>query len=141
LRNIKASLEKRQIPNLPTDFDYRTSFKIALMHHHISLPYKQPPEIHFFKLKDADNVIKVFGEIGIDMILCGHQHHPYHGSVAYNMRSMRFSCAGSTTKFDESVNSFKVYSFKSFSNISMEEYWVIPDAGLYRFTPSPPISL
>jgi hypothetical protein len=51
------------------------------------------------------------------------------------------SCAGSATKEDEAVNSFKVYYFASFDTIYMQEFRASSAAGIYSFVPSTAILL
>ena len=54
---------------------------------------------------------------------------------------MKFSCAGSATKLDEIVNSFRVYHVERFDQIYMEEYVASSAARVYRFTLAPRVLL
>jgi 3',5'-cyclic AMP phosphodiesterase CpdA len=130
---LETVLRKKEGPReIPNDFDYDASLKVILMHHHIRLPDDPPRKTTILELKDACEVLEVFEQLRIHMILCGHQHHPYHGVVG-RTREIMFSCSGTATKMDEDVNSFKVYYFEDFRNAYMQEYQSKSEAWIYRF--------
>jgi len=99
---------------LGSDFDFRGSLKIALMHHHLALPGSKPEglEERLSILIDAKRVQSCLSEIGVHLVLCGHQHYPYSISLE-EKRSERgpimLSCAGTSSQVDALKNSFCVY--------------------------------
>ena len=102
-------------PNTPQGFDYGSSLKIALMHHHLALP-PDCPEDHeqkCLRLEDADSATNVLSEIGVQLVLCGHQHFPYHipelTSSSRPGHKIFLSCAGSATQIESKRNSFSTY--------------------------------
>lgn len=103
---------------VPKDFDYRSSLKIAIMHHHLALPKENPDNIEqkLLKLSDAQNVLNLLSQVGVHMVLCGHQHFPYQipdlKASDESERSIFLSCAGSASQMDSGINSFSVYEIK-----------------------------
>jgi len=125
---------------IPADYDYDASFKIALLHHHLTKPDGQPAAS---QLLDAINVVDLLSDMRImriDIALCGHELHPL-GTRAGAQRPFQFSCAGSATKQDERINSFKVYYVESFARIAMEVYSASTKGGIYTFVRGPKVDL
>jgi predicted MPP superfamily phosphohydrolase len=58
IQTLHMKLLDGTFPNTPKDFDYRSSLKIALMHHHLALPSDIPTSIEqdILKLGDAQSV-------------------------------------------------------------------------------------
>ena len=104
--------------NVPEGFDYQSSLKIALMHHHLALPLDFPENIeqNFLKIEDSGPVLNLLYEIGVHLVLCGHQHFPYHiPKLQSDLRpdhSLFLSCAGSATQLGCHRNSFSSYRIK-----------------------------
>lgn len=100
---------------IPPGFTYEKSIKVALLHHHLVPPKKdeKTPGKGILALRDSREAITVFQNIGINFVLCGHQHSPYHEFISEDKPTIFFSCAGSATQLHGKVNSFKVYEFYS----------------------------
>jgi len=101
--------------DVPSGYDYPSSLKIALMHHHLSVPKDVPRDTQesILELKDTDPVLNLLSEIGVQLVLCGHQHFPYHipnlRSSKYSNKPILLSCAGSATQMGNEKNSFSKY--------------------------------
>lgn len=112
---LHTSLSRRRSKGLPEGFDYDSSLKIALMHHHLALPSSIPDSLQqkFLKLEDAPAVLHQLCGIGVRLVLCGHQHFPYQISDLQGEdnsgQSLFLSCAGSTSQLGCAKNSFYVY--------------------------------
>jgi 3',5'-cyclic AMP phosphodiesterase CpdA len=114
IQALHNSLIRRTAEDIPNGFDYAASLKIALMHHHLALPSGFPKDIQqeFLELGDSSSVLNLLCDIGVRLVLCGHQHFPYHIS---NLRAPNnpdhaifLSCAGSATQMENKRNSFSV---------------------------------
>jgi len=123
LRMYAGQARAGSLPGMPADFSYENSIRVALLHHHmVALSPKNQS-----MLIDAVEVKACFFEIGIQLVLAGHEHYPYHSIVQNNSDEMFFSCAGSATQIGERINSFKVYSFNG-NQMRMIQYEArIPD--------------
>jgi 3',5'-cyclic AMP phosphodiesterase CpdA len=103
---------------VPEGFDYEGSLKIALMHHHLALPANIPDDLEqkFLQLEDAELVTNALCNIGIDLVLCGHQHFPYQipelTSSSQTGHKIFLSCAGSATQLQCACNSFTTYEIR-----------------------------
>lgn len=115
IQTLHNSLLNGTFPKIPKDFNYASSLKIALMHHHLSLPQNvlQNAEQKLLELEDAPNILNLLCDIGIKIILCGHQHFPYQipnlQSPTNPKNSVFLSCAGSATQIGNDRNSFYIY--------------------------------
>ncbi len=81
------------LPNLVRE----KSTKVVMLHHHVmSLPYIKPIS-DLSTLEEGSNVLNVLGELGVDMVLHGHRHHPIvHTEIKSTWkRPMTFVCSGS----------------------------------------------
>ena len=122
LQAFHLGLQNGTLNKLPDHYDYETSLKIAIMHHHLALPDGTPAgrEQKLLVLKDSERVIDLFCDIGISIVLCGHQHFPYEKpnirSRGNQSNSILLLCAGSATQIDCDVNSFCVYGIKQNGN-------------------------
>jgi len=120
IQTLHNNLRSGTFQDIPKDFDYSSSLKIALMHHHLELPPNTPDSIEqkIMRLKDASPVLNLLSEIGVHIVLCGHQHFPYQipnlQSPSYPNHSVFLSCAGSATQIDCDRNSF--YSYEITNN-------------------------
>ena len=112
LNDLVYSLSNKDNRKLPQSYDYSSSIKIALLHHHIALPQNrtQMNKNKLLQLRDRKLVIDALKQHGIFLVLCGHQHEPYIIDNVDNNRVF-LSCAGSATQLGESINSFCVYFF------------------------------
>lgn len=133
LRALADALRARQYPGLPPGYDYARSFKVVLMHHHLVREEQPPGETAVSELRDAPEVIDALTQLEVDLVLCGHEHHPYHRELGGG-RPLRFSCAGSATRNDEMINSFKVYYLEDFGRVLMEEHVATSLGRVYRFS-------
>jgi predicted phosphodiesterase len=73
------------------------STKVVILHHHLlSLPYAIPV-YDLSALEEGANTLKILGEIGIDLVLHGHRHHPIvHTATETTWKKpITFVCAGS----------------------------------------------
>lgn len=131
--------------NTPNNFDYKSSLKIALMHHHLALPADCPGgyEQDILKLEDSSSVLNLFCEIGVHLVLCGHQHFPYHipklQSPSCPGHSVFLSCAGSATQIECNRNSFSCYEVTKGSpgfNLHLSVYEADPKNHNYFFKKS-----
>lgn len=68
-----GSLRARTWPDLPDDYDYDASFKIVLLHHHLA---RKDGRVAVSHLRDATQLIQLFDQMRIDLVLCGHEHVP-----------------------------------------------------------------
>ncbi len=135
LSAMRGTLRARTRPDLPANYDYEKSFKVVLLHHHLA---RKDGRVALSQLRDATQVIQLFEQMGIDLVLCGHEHEPYE--VA-GLGRFAFSCAGSATKEDERANSFKVYRFEAFDRIYMDLYLASTVGGIYTFLKQPEVRL
>jgi 3',5'-cyclic AMP phosphodiesterase CpdA len=107
---------------VPVGFDYNTSLKIALMHHHLALPAEcaNDFEQNCLLLEDAEMVANALSNIGVQLVLCGHQHFPYHipdlSSSSSSGHKIFLSCAGSATQIGCARNSFSAYEIRRGDN-------------------------
>ena len=134
----EAILSNKANKEIPPGFDYDKSVKVALLHHHLVPPKKdnKEPRNVYLKLSDSEEVITAFQKIGIDFVLCGHKHFPYHDFIPDNRHTMFFSCAGSATQLDEKLNSFKVYEFYS-DHFEMLQYQADQKVNPFEFNVLP----
>lgn len=115
IQTLHNNLRSSTFQGIPKDFNYGSSLKILLMHHHLELPSNIPDSIEqkLMRLYDAPSILNLLCEIGIHIILCGHQHFPYQipnlQSPSYPNHSIFLSCAGSATQIDCDRNSFYCY--------------------------------
>lgn len=115
IQTLHNNLLNGTFPKIPKDFNYASSLKIALMHHHLALPSNVPRDMEqkLLELKDAQSVLNLLCDIGVRTVLCGHQHFPYQiprlQSSTNPGRSVFLSCAGSATQIDNDRNSFYIY--------------------------------
>lgn len=122
IMNLHGNLISGTSQNIPANFDYKSSLKIALMHHHLALPSDGPTGIEqdFLKLEDSQSVLNLLCGIGVHIVLCGHQHFPYQiaklQSPAYPNHSIFLSCAGSATQIGCRRNSFSSYEITKNNN-------------------------
>lgn len=119
---LHNQLKSGTLHDIPQGFNYESSLKIALMHHHLAMPsdYPKDHEQEFLKLKDADSVTTLLSEMGVQLVLCGHQHFPYQvpelKSSSHPANTIFLSCAGSTTQIECNRNSFSTYEICKGSN-------------------------
>ena len=119
IQALHTSLVDGTFQGIPEGFDYASSLRIALMHHHLELPSHVPDSLQqeLLKLNDAPAVLNVLSDIGIRMVLCGHQHFPYQIKNLHTPNNtpkpIFLSCAGSATQIGCTVNSFTVYEISN----------------------------
>jgi len=112
---LHANLSGKKPKDTLKDFQYGSSLKIALMHHHLALPPDIPDSLQqkLVELDDAQAVLNLLCGIGVRLVLCGHQHFPYQipdlKTKNHPEHSLFLSCAGSTTQLGCDKNSFYVY--------------------------------
>jgi len=112
---LHNNLRNGTFQNIPEGFDYNASLKVALMHHHLELPSNIPNDVEqkLLKLDDAKSILTLLCEIGVHIILCGHQHFPYQIPTLQSSNnpnhSIFLSCAGSATQIECKRNSFSCY--------------------------------
>lgn len=73
------------------------STKIVILHHHLlSLPYKTP-HLDLSALEEGANTLQILGDLGVDLVLHGHRHHPIVFTAAETSwkKPITFICAGS----------------------------------------------
>lgn len=82
-----------EVPQYMSDCEY----KLAVIHHHlVNLPYPTPsPDIS--TLEEGANLLSAFSEIGIDIVIHGHRHHPIIHTTTQTgwSKPLTFICAGS----------------------------------------------
>jgi 3',5'-cyclic AMP phosphodiesterase CpdA len=130
---MQTELKRRVDPDFP-DYRYDESFKLVLMHHHL---FSEDGRVASTHIRDAGQTIDLFNAMNIDLVLCGHEHFPFARNSNPFCR-FRFSCAGSATKQDEQVNSFKVYHMYAFNNIEMETFWASSRGDILTYRPQKP---
>lgn len=112
---LHTNLNNKKPKDNLKDFQYRSSLKIALMHHHLALPPEIPDDLQqkLLELDDAQAVLNLLCGIGVRLVLCGHQHFPYQipdlRPENNSGHSLFLSCAGSTTQLECNENSYYVY--------------------------------
>lgn len=115
IQALHSNLTSGTFRGIPEGFDYNSSLKIALMHHHLELPSNVPDNLEqeLLRFDDAASILNLFCEIGVHIVLCGHQHFPYQvpmlQSPDYPNHSIFLSCAGSATQIECERNSFCSY--------------------------------
>ena len=115
LQTLHRSLISGTLPETPPGFDYGSSLKIALMHHHLELPTNSANNIEqdLLRLEDAPSVLNLLCGMGVHVVLCGHEHFPYQipdlKSPSFPNHSILLSCAGSATQIGCERNSFSIY--------------------------------
>jgi 3',5'-cyclic AMP phosphodiesterase CpdA len=119
LHMLAGKLSTNDFP-VPEGFDYKASLKIALMHHHLALPADCPSDFEqeCLRLEDAELVTNALGNIGVQLVLCGHQHFPYHipELPSSSGHKIFLSCAGSATQIGCAQNSFSTYEIRKGDN-------------------------
>jgi len=142
LQTLHNELLNGTCPNTPQGFDYRSSLKVALMHHHLALPPDCPKDLEqdFLRLEDADSVTNVLSDIGVQLVLCGHQHFPYHvpelTSSSQPGHRIFLTCAGSATQIGCQRNSFSTYEVRKGGdkfNLHLTVYEADANNGSYFF--------
>jgi hypothetical protein len=119
IQALHNNLRNGTFHDIPQDFDYAKSLKIALMHHHLELPSNIPGSIEqeLLKLEDAPSVLNLLLEMRVHMVLCGHEHFPYQipqlQSPSCANHSLFLSCAGSPTQIGNKRNSFFSYEISN----------------------------
>lgn len=144
LRSLYASLSNSAASGVDTrdGYNYEDSLKICLMHHHLQRPDDVPLDLEqrLLELEDAEEVINLLASIGVQIVLCGHQHFPYQKTIKCsgpNNPSILLSCAGTATQIDSKVNSFYVYGIKQVSTsyqLEVLKYTSRVKDGTYKFT-------
>lgn len=115
--------------------------KIVLLHHH---PWVKKPFKHrLAELKDYKDVRNKLSDIGVDIVLCGHEHvsfeDPWSPPYGQDRSNLFLSCAGTASQIDKkNGNSFKVYLF--FKN-GMKRIEYIYDNVIGKFKPTKPYPL
>jgi 3',5'-cyclic AMP phosphodiesterase CpdA len=131
---LREYLSAATTPTVPAGYNYDDSFKVVLLHHHL---VKLKNGKGGSQLKDHKDLIQVLENMGIDLVLCGHEHVPFHQKVG-NLKPFSFSCAGSTTQQNVLLNSFKVYHVDPGANsIEMELFTASDIGGLLTFVAQP----
>jgi 3',5'-cyclic AMP phosphodiesterase CpdA len=117
LNALHASLlEGRQSVGEP-GYDYASSLKIAMLHHHLALPADTPRGWRqmLLELVDAEDVLHLLHGIDVRLVLCGHQHRSYRlhdlKAPAFSGEPLVLSCAESVTQCKCQENSFQFYKF------------------------------
>jgi hypothetical protein len=134
IQTLHNSLLQGTFENAPKDFDYASSLKIAIMHHHLGLPSNKSKDFEqkLLELGDATSVLNLLCEIKVHIVLCGHQHFPYHipevRSPSYNNRSVFLSCAGSATQIECKKNSFSYYEITNNHDGTYKLYYSVYEA-------------
>jgi len=134
LGELQALVARLQTQPPFPDYDYDSSLKVVLIHHH--LVDNNGSAKSTSALIDAVEVTDVLSALKVDLVLCGHEHEPYMRKIG-SRKSFFFSCAGSACKEDERINSFKVYCVERFDRIFMKEYTASTAGRLYAFTAPP----
>jgi 3',5'-cyclic AMP phosphodiesterase CpdA len=122
IQTLHNSLLNHTFQDIPDGFDYPSSLKIALMHHHLALPsdFHEDIQQKFLELNDSPSVLNLLCDIGVRLVLCGHQHFPYHISNLsfsnYPGHTIFLSCAGSATQIECKRNSFSAYEITRSGN-------------------------
>jgi len=99
MRKLRRALQA--LPK-PEQLRLRSSFKIALVHHHpLPVPHGGPDALLF--LKDAQRLLQFLAETKVDMVLHGHKHSaPYSllslGSATADERVIEVLGAGAAVK-------------------------------------------
>lgn len=149
LQTIHTRLQTGTYAGTPSGFNYQSSLKIVMMHHHLALPRcaTNTLENKLLELKDASAGLNLFCEMGIHMVLCGHQHFPFLipelNCDAQSNKKVFFSCAGSATQLNCNQNSFCVYRIHSEDGVYNLEYCLYSaktETNSFSFRPSEPSS-
>ena len=136
-------------PNSPySEQDYKDSFKIVLLHHHLYLPKGQKYSL-FRKIKNRKEILKTFLKCDIDMIFFGHEHYHFAkypeyrcqldkrisrklARDGYNVKKRLFACMASTAAQAEAEDNSLWELNLSNSSITCQRHYF--DNG--RFVPS-----
>ena len=68
LAAIEQALRDRTHDKIPADYDYGSSFKIALLHHHVSCPAAGDMGAELSELRDSRQVLEVLSQMGIALV-------------------------------------------------------------------------
>lgn len=149
LQALHNSLANGSFGPPPAGFDYASSLKMVLMHHHLALPAGVPNNLaqELLELTDAPMILNALSDIGVRIVFCGHQHFPYQipelRSSANPNDPVFLSCAGSATQLGMDVNSFTVYEIHHKANgtyaLDVTLYTASPKQEKYFFKPSTPL--
>jgi 3',5'-cyclic AMP phosphodiesterase CpdA len=106
--------------------DLREYFKIALIHHHpLPIPFKTHPEdIELTTMVNGGSFIAHMQESGINLILHGHEHHPYSCQYCYepNGDDIVVAAAGSAAQEGTVTNSFNYLEIVPGISVTIRRY-------------------
>lgn len=139
VENIRINKEARGIDGEPLVVDYDASIRIALLHHHPISDLGSESDGKWTLMENSLSFIKACSEVGIDVVLFGHQHRAkYHlMRTASNSHGTHFFCCPSTSEFSEIDNGFYMFSFED-KAFTVDSYkW---DNGSFIKTSAPPYS-
>lgn len=134
---LQGRLRRATASDVPAGYNYEDSYKVVLLHHHLVRPDRPVANT---RLLDHAQLVELFSKMNIDLVLCGHEHVPFHAMVG-TTKPFRFSCAGSTTKQDERFNTFKVYHVDTKRSVEMDVYRASSAGGLFTFLKEPRVPL
>jgi len=105
--------------------------KIVLLHHH-PYPHKYPVPVRDLSvLEEGPQLRSCFGELGIDLVIHGHCHHPAAETVFEGddwKKAVTYICSGSlSVRKDDRAgglirNAFHIINYNSTENIVIETY-------------------
>lgn len=131
---LKEYLSAATAPEVPAAYNYDDSFKVVLLHHHLVKPARGNSGS---QLRDHLELVQILEAMDIDLVLCGHEHVPFHQKIGKS-NQISFSCAGSATQQNVLLNSFKVYHVDpTAKSIEMEVFSASTVGGLLTFVAQP----
>lgn len=124
LENFKK--KSQEIKNENGNYKYKTSFKIAALHHH-PLPAVSSDFEDYLRMNNAGKFLKAMAQENINLILHGHRHDCRHYTLNFDMgneESNMAVLAGGALKESEEMNHsfFAIKIYKDFMWIEKHSY-------------------
>ncbi len=118
--------------------------KFILLHHH---PFNYPYPLiglDISTLEEGSELLQLCGEVGIDLVLHGHRHHPNAKTKKENewTKQVTFICSGSLSvnashRLSGSIpNTFHLIDYNNSDNIILKTYYYSPSNGWLLYNKS-----